>query len=100
MHEICEGDKINDNISGDNVASVEESEIGSSTDYVNANDYLVSGFDASTCSGDNLYDIFDNEDEMITVDLNVWVNNNDCFGKGVSLKFLTVTCHRIPIIKN
>ena len=46
------------NIGGENVASVEELEMGSSTDSVNYNDDLVSDFDASTCSGDNVYDIF------------------------------------------
>ena len=30
----------------------------SSTDYINENDDLVSSFDASTCAGDNVYDIF------------------------------------------
>ena len=48
MHENCEGDKRNDNIGGDDVALVEESEMRSSTDSVNENDNLVSGFDAST----------------------------------------------------
>ena len=33
MHEICEGDIINDNIGDDDVASVEEAEMGSSEDY-------------------------------------------------------------------
>ena len=42
MHENCEGDKRNDNIGGDDVASVEEAEMRSSTDSVNENDYLVS----------------------------------------------------------
>ena len=27
MHEICEGEKINDNIGGDDVASVQEAEM-------------------------------------------------------------------------
>ena len=48
MHEMCDGDKRNDNIGGDDVVSVEESEMRSSTDSVNDNDNLVSGFDAST----------------------------------------------------
>ena len=51
----------------------------SSTDSVNDNDYLVSGFDSSTCSGDNVYDIFENEDEIISEDSNVWVNTNIIF---------------------
>ena len=34
---------------------------------VNYNDDdLVSGFDAFTCSGDSVYELFDNEDEIIT----------------------------------
>ena len=33
-------------------------------------------FDASTCSGKNGYDIFENEDEIITNDSIVWVNTN------------------------
>ena len=45
---MCDGDNGNDNIGGDDVASVEESEMRSSTDSVNDNDNLVSGFDAST----------------------------------------------------
>ena len=42
---------------------VEESETSLSTDSVNENYYdLVIGFDASTCSSDNVYGIFENED--------------------------------------
>ena len=48
----------------------------SSTDSVNYNDDFFSGFDASTCSGDNIYDIFDNEDKIINEDSNVWVKTN------------------------
>ena len=48
----------------------------SSTDSVNDNDYLVSGFDSSTCSGDNVYDIFENEDEVITEDSIILVSTN------------------------
>ena len=61
-HDICEGDKIDDNIYGDDIASVEESEIGSSTYSVNDDDDLVSRFYACTCSGDNVYEIFKNEE--------------------------------------
>ena len=60
MHKIYEGDKRNDNIGGDDVASSEKLEMRSSTDPVNDNDDLVSGLDASTCSGDNVSDIFEN----------------------------------------
>ena len=57
MHEICEGDKINNNFGGDDVAPFEESEIRSSKDYVNYNDDLVSAFYAYTCLGNNIYEI-------------------------------------------
>ena len=60
----------------DDVVSVEEAEIRSSKDSVNGNKYLVSGFDAPTCSGDNVHDIFDNEDKIITEDSIVWFNTN------------------------
>ena len=70
-----------------------------SADNVNFNDYdLVSLFDVSTCSSESVYDIFENEDKIITEDSNVGVNTNKFFGKGGSLKFLIVNCHRIPII--
>ena len=36
-----------------------------STYYVDENDDQVSGFDTSICSGDNFYDIFENEEEII-----------------------------------
>ena len=51
--------------------------MGSSTDSVNGNDDLVSEFDASTCSGENIYEIFEKEDEMITENSIVWVNTNE-----------------------
>ena len=73
--------------------------MGSSTYSVNYNNDLVSGFDASTCSGDNVYEHFENEDKLITEDFNVWVNTNFFLNTG-SLKFLTLTCKSIPIIKN
>ena len=77
MHEINEGDERYDNIGGDDVASVEEAEMKSSSDSINDNDgYLFSEFYASTCSGDSVYDIFKNEDEIITEYYNVWLNTN------------------------
>ena len=82
MIEIFEGDEINDNIGRDDVASVEKSEMRSSTYFVNENDNLVCGFDASTCSGDNVYGIFENKEIIITEDLNVWGNTNKTIGKG------------------
>ena len=48
----------------------------SSTYSVNINEDSVSVFDASNCSGHNVYDIFENEDEIITVDSIVWVDTN------------------------
>ena len=36
------------------------------TDYVNDNDDFVSGFNSYTCLGDNIYNIFENEDKIIT----------------------------------
>ena len=56
----------------------------SSTEYVNDNDDdLISGFDAYTYSGNSAYDIFDNEDGIVTDDLNVWVNTNKNWEGGV-----------------
>ena len=93
MHEICEGDKINNNIGGDDVASVEELEMRSSKDSVNDNDDLVNLFDASTCLGDNVYDIFDNKDKIITEDLNVWVNTKR---KIWEWRFIQITYSELP----
>ena len=38
---------------------------------------LVSSFDASNCSGDNFYDIFGNEEQIITEGSIVWLNTNN-----------------------
>ena len=43
---------------------------------------MVIGFDASTCSGDSVYDIFDNADEINTKDYTVRVNNNKGIWEG------------------
>ena len=43
---------------------------------MNGYDDYVGEFDASTCSGDNFYYIFENEEEIITEDSIVWVNPN------------------------
>ena len=43
---------------GDDVALAGEAKMRTSKDYVNDNDDLVSGFDASSCAGDNVYNIF------------------------------------------
>ena len=47
------------NIGVDGVDYSKEAGMRSITDYVNDNDDLVSGFNASTFSGDNVYDIVD-----------------------------------------
>ena len=51
---------MNDERGGKDVASVEEVEMRSrpTSEYVNDNGDLVGEFYASTCSGDNFYDIF------------------------------------------
>ena len=50
--------KINAKIGGDDVPSVEESEISQSIESVNGCDDFLSEFGESTCSGENVYDIF------------------------------------------
>ena len=61
---------------GDDNNLFEEAESSSrpSSEYLNKKDDSVSEFNASTCSDDNFYDIFDNEEEIITGDSIVWVN--------------------------
>ena len=71
-----------------------------STVSVNGNDDLVSEFYASTCSGDNVYDIFENEDEIITENSIVWVNTNKTIWEGSVNKYLSVIFQMIPTIKN
>ena len=63
LNENDEGKEMNDEIGGKDVVLVSESEMRSipSTDSVNNNDSLVVEYDTSTCSGDNVYDIFENE---------------------------------------
>ena len=62
----------------------------SSADYVNnSNDDLVNGFDESTCSGESVYDIFNNDDEIINEYSNVWVNTNKLVFRRRSLKLLS-----------
>ena len=58
IHGISKGKKNNVKIGGDNAASVEEEEISPSTRSVGGSDVSVREFDVSTCSGDNVYDIF------------------------------------------
>ena len=50
------------------------------SETVNYNDDSVCEFDVSTSSGDKFYDIFENEEEIISKDSIVWVKNNKCFG--------------------
>ena len=69
-------------IGGDDVASVEEAKMRRSAGSVNGNEDLVNGFDASTCSVDNVYDIFENEEEIITEDSIVWGNTDKPIWKG------------------
>ena len=40
----------------------------SSTESVNDNYSLVSGFDSSTWAGENVYDIFENEERIVAED--------------------------------
>ena len=56
--------------------------------------------DASTCSGDRYYYIFDKDEEIITEGSIVWVNTNTPFGKEGSLKSLSVMYQRMPNIWN
>ena len=60
QHGISEGDKMNAEIGGDDVDSAEESETSQSKESVNVNDDSIREFDAPTCSGENVYDIFEN----------------------------------------
>ena len=43
-------------------------------------------FDASTCSGDSFYDIFDKEEEIISEGSIVWVNINKTIWEGGAIK--------------
>ena len=60
--------KMNDYRGGEDVASVKEVEMRLNTVSVYGNNALVNGFDASTFSGENIYDIFENENEIVTED--------------------------------
>ena len=53
-------------------------------------------FDASTCSGDTFYDIFDKEGERITEDSIVWMNINKTIWEWRVKKPLSLICQRIP----
>ena len=46
---------------------------------------------------ETMFTIFENEDEITTKDLIVWIKTNEKIGKEWSLKLLTVTWHKIPI---
>ena len=75
---IGEEEDMNDARGGKDVASFKQSEMISrtSTNYLNDNNDSISEFDVSTCPGDNFYDIFENEDEIITEDSIFFVNNS------------------------
>ena len=47
---------------------------------------MVGEFDASTCSGNRFYDIFDKEEGIITDGLPVWVNRNKTTWEGRVIK--------------
>ena len=79
---------MNYKIGDDDFDLVKEEKMRSSTGLVNGNDDLVSQFDASTCSGDNVYDFFENEDAIITEDSIVWVNTNKKNWDGMVIKIL------------
>ena len=61
---------------------------------MNNNDDLVSEFDASTYSGDSFYDIFDNEEEIITEGSVVWVKTNKNIWGGRVIKNTFHLFHR------
>ena len=72
-------------IGDDYVALFEEAEIRSITGSVIGYS-LVSEFYASNVSGDNVYDIFGNEDGIITEDSIVWVIVNKKIWEGREIK--------------
>ena len=98
LHEMCDGDNGNDNIGGDDVASVEESEMRSSTDSVNDNDNLVSGFDASTLQVTMFMTLLEIRIVLLIMIQLFGSTLIENYGKGGSLNFLTVICHSIPMI--
>ena len=77
---------MNAEIGGDDVDSAEESETSQSKESVNVNDDSIREFDAPTCSGENVYDIFENQDEIITEDSIIWVNTNKTIWEGKVIK--------------
>ena len=56
------------------------------------NDVDLDEFDASTCSGDKYYDIFDKEEEIIIEGSIVWVNTikTICEGRVIKIPFSDV----------
>ena len=73
---------------GNYFALVEEENISSrpSSESLNEKDDSVGEFNASTFSGDRLYDIFDKEEEIITEGSIVWVNTNTIIWGGGVIK--------------
>ena len=47
---------------------------------------MVSGFYESTCSGDIICDIFENENKIITEDSTVWFKTNKAIWEGKVIK--------------
>ena len=85
---IGQGKGVIDEGVGKDVELYEETEISSriSSESLNEKYDLVSEFDASICSGGNFYDIFENEEEIITEGSIVWVNTNKTIWEGRFIK--------------
>ena len=57
-----------------------------SSESVYEKDDPVGEFDESTCSEENIYDVFENEEEIISEDSIVWFNTNKTNWKGRFIK--------------
>ena len=77
---------------GKGIDLFKEAEMSSipSSEFINEKDDLVGEFDASTCSGDHFYDIFESDEEIITEESIVWVNTNKTIWVGRVIKILFV----------
>ena len=71
----------------------------SGTYSVNENDYLISGFDASTCSGENIYEILRIRTKILLRTILFGSTLIKIFGKIGTLKPLTVSIQRIQLLK-
>ena len=67
---------------------------------VNDSDDLVSRFDAPTCSGDNIMTFLSMRTKLLLRTRMFGSTLIKQFGKAGSLKLLTVTCQRVPKLKN